>query len=237
MFRGRTHWNHNRLLQEYEGTDGIKTGYVNDSGFNLVASAQRDGVRLVAAVFGGRTGRERDRHMMTILDRGFAAMGVAPRDNDDDGGGGIGSAAWWRGGRGAPSACSRAPRGPRRCGWRRRRVRPAAAVARLPTVRLAAASTRSAAPPPRASNRRPRRCAEVRRAAAHGAAGAGRQRPRRGRLAPQSHAAVRACAAPRGRRPRPPPARKAAPLARDSPWVETRQGVTAGSTRPGGLAV
>jgi D-alanyl-D-alanine carboxypeptidase len=80
VFRGRTHWNHNRLLQEYDGTDGIKTGYVNDSGFNLVASTQREGVRLVAAVFGGRTGRERDRHMMAILDQGFGQMGVAPRD-------------------------------------------------------------------------------------------------------------------------------------------------------------
>lgn len=80
IHRGRTHWNHNRLLQEYDGTDGIKTGYVNDSGFNLVASAQRDGVRLVAAVFGGSTGRERDRHMMAILDQGFAALGVRPRE-------------------------------------------------------------------------------------------------------------------------------------------------------------
>lgn len=80
VFRGRTIWNHNHLLQEYEGADGIKTGYVNDSGFNLVASAQRDGVRLVAAVFGGRTGRERDRHMMALLDRGFAASGVPPRE-------------------------------------------------------------------------------------------------------------------------------------------------------------
>jgi D-alanyl-D-alanine carboxypeptidase len=77
VFRGRTHWNHNRLLQEYDGADGIKTGYVNDSGFNLVASAQRDGVRLVAAVFGGQTGRERDRHMMALLDQGFGQMGVA----------------------------------------------------------------------------------------------------------------------------------------------------------------
>jgi D-alanyl-D-alanine carboxypeptidase len=99
VFRGRTHWNHNRLLNEYEGTDGIKTGYVNDSGFNLVASAQRDGVRLVGAVFGGRTGRERDRHMMAILDRGFTAMGVAPRDDDDrpamarNGGGAMGMLA------------------------------------------------------------------------------------------------------------------------------------------------
>ncbi|WP_236034006.1 D-alanyl-D-alanine carboxypeptidase family protein [Belnapia mucosa] len=78
VFRGRTHWNHNRLLQEYEGADGIKTGYVNDSGFNLVASAQRDGVRLIAAVFGGQTGRERDRHMMALLDQGFSQMGVSP---------------------------------------------------------------------------------------------------------------------------------------------------------------
>jgi len=78
VFRGRTHWNHNRLLQEYEGTDGIKTGYVNDSGFNLLASVERDGVRLVAAVFGGRTSRERDRHMMALLDQGFAQMGIAP---------------------------------------------------------------------------------------------------------------------------------------------------------------
>jgi D-alanyl-D-alanine carboxypeptidase len=78
VFRGRTHWNHNRLLAEYEGTDGIKTGYINDSGFNLVASAQRDGVRLIGTVFGGRSGRERDRHMMALLDQGFAQMGVAP---------------------------------------------------------------------------------------------------------------------------------------------------------------
>ncbi|MBW8270661.1 D-alanyl-D-alanine carboxypeptidase family protein, partial [Caldovatus aquaticus] len=79
-FRGRTLWNHNRLLQEYEGTDGIKTGYVHDSGFNLVASAQRDGVRLIAAVFGGASGRERDRHVMALLDQGFERMGVAPRE-------------------------------------------------------------------------------------------------------------------------------------------------------------
>lgn len=78
-FRGRSHGNHNRLLAEYDGTDGIKTGYVNDSGFNLVASVNRDGVRLVAAVFGGSTGRERDRHMMALLDQGFERMGVAPR--------------------------------------------------------------------------------------------------------------------------------------------------------------
>ncbi|MCK8785095.1 D-alanyl-D-alanine carboxypeptidase [Roseomonas sp. NAR14] len=78
-WRGRTIFNHNRLLQEYEGADGLKTGFVNDSGFNLVASAARDGVRLIGVVFGGATGRERDRHMMALLDQGFDRMGVAPR--------------------------------------------------------------------------------------------------------------------------------------------------------------
>ncbi|HEY4250063.1 MAG TPA: D-alanyl-D-alanine carboxypeptidase family protein [Roseomonas sp.] len=79
-FRGQVIPSHNRLLAEYEGTDGIKTGYVNDSGFNLVTSVERDGQRLIGAVFGGATSRERDRHMMAILDQSFARLGVAPRE-------------------------------------------------------------------------------------------------------------------------------------------------------------
>jgi len=79
VYNGRTHTNHNRLLQQYDGADGIKTGYINDSGFNLVASARRDNVRLVAAVFGGSSSRERDQHMMALLDQGFETMGLAPR--------------------------------------------------------------------------------------------------------------------------------------------------------------
>ena len=75
-FRGRTHYNHNRLLAAYDGADGIKTGYINDSGFNLVASAERDGQRVIAVVFGGATGRERDAHIMALMDGGFERLGV-----------------------------------------------------------------------------------------------------------------------------------------------------------------
>ncbi|MCC6718819.1 MAG: D-alanyl-D-alanine carboxypeptidase [Acetobacteraceae bacterium] len=75
-FRGRTHYNHNRLLAAYDGADGIKTGYINDSGFNLVASAEREGTRVIAVVFGGATGRERDRHIMALMDSGFDRLGV-----------------------------------------------------------------------------------------------------------------------------------------------------------------
>jgi D-alanyl-D-alanine carboxypeptidase len=71
--------NHNRMLGDYDGADGIKTGFINASGFNIVTSAQRDGVRLVGATFGGSSWVERDRHMGALLDQGFARMGVAPR--------------------------------------------------------------------------------------------------------------------------------------------------------------
>ncbi len=70
-WKGQKFRNHNSLLSAYKGTDGIKTGYINASGFNLVASVERRGVRLIGVVFGGKTGRSRDRHMMQILDASF----------------------------------------------------------------------------------------------------------------------------------------------------------------------
>ncbi|MBP0495844.1 D-alanyl-D-alanine carboxypeptidase family protein [Pararoseomonas indoligenes] len=70
-WRGRYIGNHNRLLTAYDGADGIKTGYIDASGFNLAASAVRDGRRLVAVVFGGASGAARDAHVMALLDQGF----------------------------------------------------------------------------------------------------------------------------------------------------------------------
>ena len=78
-YNGRTYRNHNRLLKGYQGTDGIKTGYTRASGFNLVSSVERNGRRVIAVVFGGKTSKSRDRHMVKLLDRGFtklASMGV-----------------------------------------------------------------------------------------------------------------------------------------------------------------
>jgi len=73
-YRGQSYSNHNRLLRQYQGTDGIKTGYIRASGFNLVASAVRDGRRLVAVVFGGKTPRARDRHISGLMDTAFAQL-------------------------------------------------------------------------------------------------------------------------------------------------------------------
>ncbi len=70
-WNGRKYGNHNKLLTKYKGTDGIKTGYIDASGFNLVATVERKGLRLIGVVFGGKTSRSRDRHMMKILDNQF----------------------------------------------------------------------------------------------------------------------------------------------------------------------
>ena len=70
-WKGRKFRNHNKLLTQFKGTDGIKTGYINASGFNLVATTERNGVRLVGVVFGGKTGKSRDKHMISLLNRQF----------------------------------------------------------------------------------------------------------------------------------------------------------------------
>jgi D-alanyl-D-alanine carboxypeptidase len=70
-YGGRTTNTHNRLLGKYEGTDGIKTGYIATSGFNLTTSAARDGRRLVGVVMGAKSGASRNAYMMSMLDKVF----------------------------------------------------------------------------------------------------------------------------------------------------------------------
>ena len=84
-FRGQTIHTHNHFLEWYEGSDGIKTGYVHASGFNLAASAVRNGRRLIGVIMGGSSARQRDREMGALLDQGFvdlsqmiASRGAAP---------------------------------------------------------------------------------------------------------------------------------------------------------------
>ena len=60
------------LLQNYKGADGIKTGYTRAAGSNLVASAKRDGMRVIATVFGAQSSRARTAKVSELLDMGFA---------------------------------------------------------------------------------------------------------------------------------------------------------------------
>jgi len=76
----RFEWNdrvigsHNAILDMVDGADGLKTGYIDASGYNLAASAMRDGVGLVAIVMGGPSARTRDAHTALLLERGFEAL-------------------------------------------------------------------------------------------------------------------------------------------------------------------
>ena len=70
-WNGRQYSNHNPLLTSYEGADGIKTGYVKESGYNLVGSAERHGQRVIAVVLGSKTPSIRNWAMTTLLDYGF----------------------------------------------------------------------------------------------------------------------------------------------------------------------
>jgi len=66
-YRGQSIRNHNRLLGNVEGVDGIKTGYTRASGFNLVTSMRRGNRHLVGVVLGGRSGGSRDATMRNLL--------------------------------------------------------------------------------------------------------------------------------------------------------------------------
>ena len=71
-YRGTTHVNHNHMLGKVDGVDGVKTGFIRASGFNIATSAERNGRRLVGVVLGGMSPTMRDQHMAALLDEGFA---------------------------------------------------------------------------------------------------------------------------------------------------------------------
>ncbi len=77
-YKGIEYRNHNNLLGSFRGTDGIKTGYTSASGFNLVASVERNGQRIIGIVFGGKTARKRDRHMISLLNKYFVTKANKP---------------------------------------------------------------------------------------------------------------------------------------------------------------
>jgi D-alanyl-D-alanine carboxypeptidase len=62
----------NSILSAYDGADGMKTGFTCASGYNMVASAERDGRRLIGIVLGSRNGGARTLEMKRLLDAGFS---------------------------------------------------------------------------------------------------------------------------------------------------------------------
>jgi D-alanyl-D-alanine carboxypeptidase len=67
----RTLRNHNKLIDHYPGADGMKTGFICSSGFNVVATARRDNRRLIAVIFGATTSVKRAEYAARMFERGF----------------------------------------------------------------------------------------------------------------------------------------------------------------------
>ena len=67
--------NHNGLVGRYAGTTGMKTGYICSSGFNVVATAERNGRRLVTVVMGAPSAAERTTKSASLMEHGFASLG------------------------------------------------------------------------------------------------------------------------------------------------------------------
>ncbi len=82
VWRGEEINTHDMLIGNYRGADGIKTGYIDSSGYNLVSTAQRDGTRLIAVLMGGLTADRRDEAMVGLLDDGFARSKQKPDGRD-----------------------------------------------------------------------------------------------------------------------------------------------------------
>lgn len=76
-YNNRTNHNANRLLGRYEGADGLKTGFVNESRYNIVATAKRGGVRLLAVVLGANTPGIRTMETARLLEEGFRTVNPA----------------------------------------------------------------------------------------------------------------------------------------------------------------
>ena len=72
-YRGKEMRNHNHLLGRIPGVDGMKTGYIHDSGFNIVVSMRRGPRHILAVVFGGRTASVRDARVVSLMDDTIAA--------------------------------------------------------------------------------------------------------------------------------------------------------------------
>lgn len=70
-YKGTTYNSHNRMVRNTHGVDGLKTGFIQASGFNVATSAKRGNRRVVAVVMGGQTAASRDQHMAQLLDRSF----------------------------------------------------------------------------------------------------------------------------------------------------------------------
>jgi len=78
-YRGQTYHSHNTVLEQYEGAEGLKTGYVSAVGYNIISTARQDDTRLVSIVLGEQSQLKRDLRAMRLLDKGFNQVKIQKR--------------------------------------------------------------------------------------------------------------------------------------------------------------
>ncbi len=75
-YNGQTIYTHNNILKTFAGADGMKTGFTNAAGYNIITSAQRDGHRVIAVTMGHNTAKERDRHVANMMEKGLKKLAL-----------------------------------------------------------------------------------------------------------------------------------------------------------------
>lgn len=83
-YQGRTIYTHNHLLKTFKGADGMKTGFTNASGYNIVTSAERDGKRVIAVTMGHNTAKMRDKKIAALMNQGLTKLAMDARINNSN---------------------------------------------------------------------------------------------------------------------------------------------------------
>jgi len=81
VWMDKTYKTHNKLMLSYEGADGIKTGYIKASGFQLAFSAIRNDKRLIGIYFGGDTGAQRNKSLKFLMNKSFNKLNIETKSN------------------------------------------------------------------------------------------------------------------------------------------------------------
>ena len=79
-FDGKIYTTHNEVLNTFAGADGLKTGFTNAAGYNIITSAQRDGNRVIAVTMGHKSAKERDKKVSAMMDSGLIRIASAGKD-------------------------------------------------------------------------------------------------------------------------------------------------------------
>ncbi len=81
-YKGRTYYTHNHLLKSFEGADGMKTGFTNAAGFNIITSAERNGKRVIAVTMGHNTAKLRDKKVAKLMEMGLNKLTKDNKNNN-----------------------------------------------------------------------------------------------------------------------------------------------------------